>query len=130
MTKRWGILVTACVLAVGTAVAAHPAGAAPAHRLAGSQPAWAQRANKVGTVAPATGITFRGLVTITDEQLNELSKNPVIYAMLGIDDDGVPQGSDLLTVTEVKGKEAAAEVEAAPDDKKPKKSKAAPAPEG
>jgi subtilase family serine protease len=59
MTKRWGILVTACVLAVGTAVAAHPAGAAPAHRLAGSQPAWAQRANKVGTVAPATGITFR-----------------------------------------------------------------------
>ena len=59
MTKRWGILVTACVLAVGTAVAAHPAGAAPAHRLAGSQPAWAQRANKVGAVAPATGITFR-----------------------------------------------------------------------
>lgn len=58
---------------------------------------------------PVTGIVLQGTVKLTDEQMVKLKENSVIAAMLGCDADGVPQGTDLLTVTRVEPAPVAAQ---------------------
>jgi hypothetical protein len=56
----------------------------------------------------ATGITFRGTVTVSDEQMAKLRENPVVAAMLGFDSAGEPQGTPLLAVERLAPERAAA----------------------